>query len=137
MFLKESKVSVHVKLPIFIGTWYYCWLQLSFGNYQADEQAWIDTIKSVGTRETVRINTMDWLGQSQFTDETIYWSSLSSAISEVTSSVIAFLPFQTPQPYTLLSLSQDNWRFKNKSPKISVILFFDESKIVLFQCYSK
>lgn len=59
-------------------------LQLSFGSYQSDEQAWIDTIKSVGARETVRINTMDWLGQSQYTDQTIYWSSLSSAISEVT-----------------------------------------------------
>ncbi|MCI21507.1 phospholipase D Y-like, partial [Trifolium medium] len=35
--------------------------ELSFGSYQSDEQAWIDTIKSVGTRETVRINTMDWL----------------------------------------------------------------------------
>jgi phospholipase D3/4 len=62
----------------------YVCLQLSFGSYQSDEQAWIDTIKSVGTRETVRINTMDWLGQSQFTDQTIFWSSLSSAISEVT-----------------------------------------------------
>ncbi|KAJ1413110.1 Phospholipase D/Transphosphatidylase [Sesbania bispinosa] len=57
--------------------------ELSFGSYQADEQAWIDTIKSVGTRETVRINTMDWLGQSQFMDQTIFWPSLSSAISEV------------------------------------------------------
>ncbi|CAI8599541.1 unnamed protein product [Vicia faba] len=57
--------------------------ELSFGSYQSDEQAWIDTIKSVGIRETVRINTMDWLGQSQYTDQTIYWSSLSSAISEV------------------------------------------------------
>ncbi|TKY74806.1 BTB/POZ domain-containing protein NPY1 [Spatholobus suberectus] len=34
---------------------------LLFGNYQADEQAWIDTIKSVAKRETVRISTMDWL----------------------------------------------------------------------------
>ena len=58
-------------------------LQLSFGKYQADEQAWIDTIKSVGMNEIVRINTMDWLGQSQYTDQTVYWSSLSSAISEV------------------------------------------------------
>ncbi|KAI9118630.1 hypothetical protein K1719_010962 [Acacia pycnantha] len=57
--------------------------ELSFGKYQADEQAWVDTIKSVGMNETVRINTMDWLGQSQFTDQTIYWSSLSSTISEV------------------------------------------------------
>ncbi|KEH35900.1 putative phospholipase D [Medicago truncatula] len=57
--------------------------ELSFGSYQSDEQAWIDTIKSVGTKDTVRINTMDWLGQSQFTDQTIFWSSLSSAISEV------------------------------------------------------
>jgi len=59
-------------------------LQLLFGKYQADEQAWIDTIKSVGKKETVRISTMDWLGQSQFMDQTIYWSSLSSAISQVT-----------------------------------------------------
>ncbi|XP_050216604.1 uncharacterized protein LOC126667634 [Mercurialis annua] len=57
--------------------------ELSFGKYQTDEQAWIETIKSVGNGETVRINTMDWLGQSQFTKPKVYWSSLSSAISEV------------------------------------------------------
>ncbi|KAJ6434843.1 hypothetical protein OIU84_000146 [Salix udensis] len=43
----------------------------------------IDTIKSAGTGSVVRINTMDWLGQSQYMKQTIYWSSLSSAISEV------------------------------------------------------
>ncbi|XP_065851008.1 uncharacterized protein [Euphorbia lathyris] len=57
--------------------------ELLFGKYLADEQAWIDTIKSVGSGATVRINTMDWLGQSQYTKEKVYWSSLSSAISEV------------------------------------------------------
>ncbi|RDX64671.1 Phospholipase D Z, partial [Mucuna pruriens] len=57
--------------------------ELLFGKYQADEQAWIDTIKSVGKRQIVKISTMDWLGQSQFMDQTIYWSSLSSAISQV------------------------------------------------------
>ncbi|KAJ6373230.1 hypothetical protein OIU76_027546 [Salix suchowensis] len=57
--------------------------ELSFGRFQADEQAWVDTIKSVGTGSVVRINTMDWLGQSQYMKQTIYWSSLSSAISEV------------------------------------------------------
>ncbi|KAK3037681.1 hypothetical protein RJ639_030625, partial [Escallonia herrerae] len=56
--------------------------ELSFGKYQADEQAWVDTINSVGLGETVRINTMDWLGQSQYMTQTVYWSSLSSAISE-------------------------------------------------------
>ncbi|XP_052210873.1 uncharacterized protein LOC127813771 [Diospyros lotus] len=57
--------------------------ELLFHKYQTDEQAWIDTIKSVGFGATVRINTMDWLGQSQYTKQTVYWSSLSSAISEV------------------------------------------------------
>lgn len=57
--------------------------ELSFGRFQADEQAWVDTIKSVGTGSTVRINTMDWLGQSQYVKPTVYWSSLSSVISEV------------------------------------------------------
>ncbi|CAO2820398.1 unnamed protein product [Amaranthus hypochondriacus] len=57
--------------------------ELSFGTFQTDEQAWMDTIRSVGTGYTVRISTMDWLGQSQFTEQTVYWSSLSSAISEV------------------------------------------------------
>lgn len=57
--------------------------ELSFGKYQADEQAWVDTIKSVGTGATIRISTMDWLGQSQYTKQTVYWSTLSSAISEV------------------------------------------------------
>ncbi|ERN18703.1 hypothetical protein AMTRI_Chr12g239570 [Amborella trichopoda] len=57
--------------------------ELSFGKFQTDEQAWIDTIKSVNFGGTVRMNTMDWLSQSQYVDQTIYWSSLSSAISEV------------------------------------------------------
>ncbi|KAM7513346.1 hypothetical protein LguiB_012221 [Lonicera macranthoides] len=57
--------------------------ELSFGKYQADEQAWVDTIKSVGNSATVRISTMDWLSQSQYTTPKVYWSSLSSAISEV------------------------------------------------------
>lgn len=57
--------------------------ELLFKNFQTDEQAWVDTIKSVGTRGVVRINTMDWLGQSQYTKQTVYWPSLSSAISEV------------------------------------------------------
>eukprot|EP00257_Ricinus_communis_P003387 XP_002515425.2 phospholipase D Z [Ricinus communis] len=57
--------------------------ELSFGKFQTDEQAWVDTIKSVGSGATVRINTMDWLGQSQYTKQKVYWSLLSSAISEV------------------------------------------------------
>ncbi|XP_057467006.1 uncharacterized protein LOC130756497 [Actinidia eriantha] len=57
--------------------------ELLFGKYLADEQGWVDTIKSVGVGETVRISTMDWLGQSQYTTQKVYWSALSSAISEV------------------------------------------------------
>ncbi|XP_020109529.1 phospholipase D Z-like isoform X1 [Ananas comosus] len=57
--------------------------ELLFGKFQADEQGWVETIKSVKAGGTVRISTMDWLGQSQFTQQTIYWPSLSSAISEV------------------------------------------------------
>ncbi|KAL0312112.1 UNVERIFIED_CONTAM: Phospholipase D Z [Sesamum radiatum] len=57
--------------------------ELLFGKYQTDEQAWVDTIKSVGNGATVSISTMDWLGQSQYMSQTVYWSSLSSAISEV------------------------------------------------------
>ncbi|MCD9638224.1 hypothetical protein HAX54_022053 [Datura stramonium] len=57
--------------------------ELLFGKYQTDEQAWVDTIKSVAKGGTVRINTMDWLGQSGYTKETVYWPSISSAISEV------------------------------------------------------
>jgi hypothetical protein len=58
-------------------------LQLSFDKFQADEQGWVDTIKSVNSGGMVRINTMDWLGQSQYAPQTVFWSSLSSAISEV------------------------------------------------------
>ncbi|KZV37781.1 phospholipase D Z [Dorcoceras hygrometricum] len=57
--------------------------ELLFHKYQSDEQAWVDTIKSVGNGGTVRLSTMDWLGQSQYLAQTVYWSSLSSAISEV------------------------------------------------------
>ncbi|KAL6501753.1 hypothetical protein OROGR_026886 [Orobanche gracilis] len=57
--------------------------ELLFGKYQTDEQAWVDTVKSVGNGAMVRISTMDWLGQSEYLSETVYWSALSSAISEV------------------------------------------------------
>lgn len=58
-------------------------LQLSFDKFQADEQGWVDTIKSVNSGGMVRISTMDWLGQSQYASQTVFWPSLSSAISEV------------------------------------------------------
>ncbi|KAF5192042.1 Dna polymerase epsilon subunit b [Thalictrum thalictroides] len=54
-----------------------------FGTFQTDEQAWVDTIKSVGWGETARISAFDWLGQSQSMKQPVYWSSISSAISEV------------------------------------------------------
>ncbi|WVZ79177.1 hypothetical protein U9M48_026785 [Paspalum notatum var. saurae] len=57
--------------------------EMTFGKFQADEQGWVDTIKSVKSGGVVRMNTMDWLGQSEFPTQTVYWSSLSSAISEV------------------------------------------------------
>ncbi|KAF8017566.1 hypothetical protein BT93_H2674 [Corymbia citriodora subsp. variegata] len=57
--------------------------ELLFGKYQADEQAWVGIIKSVGSGGIVRISTMDWLGQSQYAEQTVYWSSISSAVSEV------------------------------------------------------
>nr|GMD83775.1 phospholipase D Z-like [Ipomoea batatas] len=57
--------------------------ELLFDKYQTDEQAWVDTIKSVGNGATVRISTMDWLGQSGYTKQPVYWPSLSTAISEV------------------------------------------------------
>jgi phospholipase D3/4 len=57
--------------------------QVTFDKFQADEQGWVDTIKSVKVGGIVRMNTMDWLGQSQYAAQTVYWSSLSSAISEV------------------------------------------------------
>lgn len=57
--------------------------ELLFHKMQADEQAWVETIKSVQFGGTVRINSMDWLGQSQYMKQLIYWPSLSSAISEV------------------------------------------------------
>ena len=57
--------------------------ELSFFSYQTDEQGWVDTIKSAQFEGTLRISTMDWLGQSQYSKQTVYWSALSSAISEV------------------------------------------------------
>lgn len=66
-------------------------LQISFGKYQTDEQGWIDTIKSVKDGETVRISTMDWLGQSEYASQTVYWSSLSTTISQVTWYTYAYL----------------------------------------------
>ncbi|XP_078437755.1 uncharacterized protein LOC144708367 [Wolffia australiana] len=57
--------------------------ELSFGRFPADEQGWVDTIKSVKFRGIVRISSMDWLGQSEYATQPIYWSTLSAAVSEV------------------------------------------------------
>ncbi|KAJ3679182.1 hypothetical protein LUZ60_017193 [Juncus effusus] len=57
--------------------------ELLFGNFHSDEQAWVDTIKSVKIGGKIRINTMDWLGQSEYSNPMIYFPSLSSAITEV------------------------------------------------------
>ncbi|KAF3329605.1 phospholipase D Z-like protein [Carex littledalei] len=57
--------------------------ELLFGKFQSDEQGWIETIKSVKVGGTLRISTMDWLGQSQFANPIIFWDSLAAAISEV------------------------------------------------------
>ncbi|KAG6529978.1 hypothetical protein ZIOFF_012195 [Zingiber officinale] len=57
-------------------------MQLSFQRFQADEQGWVDTIKSVRFGGAVRISTMDWLGQSQYLRQIVFWPSLSSAVSE-------------------------------------------------------
>lgn len=81
---KPAAICIYIQaFPCIISPNAISELQLSFGKYQTDEQAWVDTIKSVGVGETVRISTMDWLGQSQYTTHTVYWSALSSAISEV------------------------------------------------------
>ncbi|KAG6470502.1 hypothetical protein ZIOFF_071575 [Zingiber officinale] len=61
---------------------------LSFQRFQADEQGWVDTIKSVRFGGAVRISTMDWLGQSQYLHQTVFWPSLSSAVSELLKQVI-------------------------------------------------
>ncbi|KAG6494461.1 hypothetical protein ZIOFF_049488 [Zingiber officinale] len=58
-------------------------MQLSFQRFQADEQGWVDTIKSMRFGGAVRISTMDWLGQSQYLRQTVFWPSLSSAVSEI------------------------------------------------------
>ncbi|CAM6105639.1 unnamed protein product [Calypogeia fissa] len=56
--------------------------ELLFSNYQSDEQGWVETILSVPVNGTVRMNTMDWLGQSQFGAPT-FWTALSTAIGKV------------------------------------------------------
>ena len=58
-------------------------MQVSFQDHQTDEQGWVGTILSATLNGTVRISTMDWLGQSQYADATIYWSAISTAISKV------------------------------------------------------
>ncbi|CAK9254091.1 unnamed protein product [Sphagnum jensenii] len=51
--------------------------------FSTDEQGWVDTILSVPVNGTVRINTMDWLGQSEYTNTIVFWPALSSAIAKV------------------------------------------------------
>ncbi|KAH8952944.1 hypothetical protein BDL97_09G111500, partial [Sphagnum fallax] len=57
--------------------------EIEYHDYQTDEQGWVDTILSVPVNGTVRINTMDWLGQSEYTNTIIFWPALSSAIAKV------------------------------------------------------
>lgn len=93
-----------------------------FGKYQTDEQAWVDTIKSVGKGGTVRINSMDWLGQSGYIKETVYWPTLSSAISEVTcASIFCMLIFyiQSIYIYTFFYVTHFPLKFV---PKITTLL---------------
>jgi hypothetical protein len=84
-------------------------LQLSFDKFQADEQGWVDTIKSVNSGGTVRINTMDWLGQSQYAPQTVFWPSLSSAISEV---------FKLALMFVFSGKHLDNWLLVSLSLRI-------------------
>lgn len=57
--------------------------EVTFGEYQTDEQGWVGTILSATINGTVRISTMDWLSQSEYASATIYWPALSSSISKV------------------------------------------------------
>ncbi|CAM6009882.1 unnamed protein product [Sphagnum balticum] len=57
--------------------------EIAYHDYQTDEQGWVDTILSVPVNGTVRINTMDWLGQSEYTNTIVFWPALSSAIAKV------------------------------------------------------
>ena len=58
--------------------------QIASGHeYQTDIQGWLDTIYSVPENGTVRINTMDWQGQSEFLTVDVWWSEFSDAISKV------------------------------------------------------
>jgi len=60
--------------------------QIASGHsYQIDEQGWLDTILSVPVNGIVRINTMDWLGQSQYLNVDVFWPAFSDAISKVSS----------------------------------------------------
>jgi hypothetical protein len=62
-------------------------VQIAYHDYQTDEQGWVDTILSVPVNGTVRINTMDWLGQSEYTNTIVFWPALSSAIAKVQKSI--------------------------------------------------
>ncbi|KAM4130392.1 hypothetical protein ACJW30_01G097900 [Castanea mollissima] len=83
LFIYFPKLSFFWINTIFSALHFEITSLLLFGTYQAEEQAWVNTIKSVEKGSIVRINTMDWLGQSEYMTPTVYWSSISSAISEV------------------------------------------------------
>ena len=91
-----------------------------FGKHQSDEQGWIDTIKSVVEGGTVRINTMDWLGQSQYTNPTVYWSSLSSAVSQVLNLFLMILYSSEMSEYEIHKLTSQVVFAKNAKVKILV-----------------
>lgn len=70
--------------------------QIASGDsYQIDEQGWLDTILSVPVNGTVRINTMDWLGQSQFLNVDVFWPVFSDAISKVPTLTLILSPVGT------------------------------------------
>jgi hypothetical protein len=72
-----------------------CTFQIASRKHQIDEQGWVDTILSVPINGTVRINTMDWLGQSQYSPTVVFWPVLLDAISKV--QILIFPPYRPLQ----------------------------------------
>jgi hypothetical protein len=73
----------NLSCPAHVDDMLSCTFQIASRKHQIDEQGWVDTILSVPINGTVRINTMDWLGQSQYSPTVVFWPVLLDAISKV------------------------------------------------------
>lgn len=95
IYVPSLRIEFVMHVQLMLMTCFLEHFQIASRKHQIDEQGWVDTILSVPINGTVRINTMDWLGQSQFSQTVVFWPVLLDAISKV--QILICPPYRTLQ----------------------------------------